>query len=526
MLKVALLPNLPEQPTVFPLFTRSDAVFEKTAAPHLLDEVTRYIDQLRPREGSQYVLVSAMGSSEYWGQNVNGDIWPEDALLHVPADWRGVPVYDRTRAESWPYGYPTFYRAHPYAHHVNKDPSRAFGEVELAAWNPRMHRVELVVRIDRQKCVEFGGVSVWDKIHNGEFPDTSMGAKVPFDLCSIHTDWPLYWKAVNTFDSRRHKYPGEAVLEFHKELKKRNGTGIPGLAITRREYCEDTLRRMNHVLPDGRKIGVVNTYPAFFDISFVFIGADRTAKTMLKIAYEGTRLYTFGSAERAEQMGYVEEDQVKTAAPVKQAKIKAGEIKKHTPPQWAPQAVQRLTGSERDIPDELIDRLAHSGPEKALSTTAGLGMVLKPREFQRLMLIGTGRRDLADRLDHRREVFGRTSESIPMPMSLGHFSPLLAQLLSPMIEERSAFGPHIEKRITIIVLNPSRRNSTSSSLGSNELRKMSAAYNGYREGLMNLVAQAAETNLNGDLLKLASDVDIFTPLSVSYLIESYWDHIN
>ena len=57
---------------------------------------------------------------------------------------------------------------------------------------------------------------------------------------------------------------------------------------------------MGRILDDGRRIGVINTYPRFFDISFVFIGADKTAKVMMKLgsglwvplsAVEGAYIY-------------------------------------------------------------------------------------------------------------------------------------------------------------------------------------------------------------------------------------------
>src|SRR5690606_33352904 len=54
---------------------------------------------------------------------------------------------------------------------------------ELAAWNPHMKRVELVTRLDRDKCLSFGGQGVWDKLKSGHFPDVSMGTRVPFDCC-------------------------------------------------------------------------------------------------------------------------------------------------------------------------------------------------------------------------------------------------------------------------------------------------------------------------------------------------------
>jgi intein/homing endonuclease len=170
-------------PTVVPLFNRTtDGALEKTASS-LLPEVVRYIDSLRPRPDAVYNLVNAMGAGEYFGSNINGDYFPEAALMHRPDRWDGNPVIDKIRAKDWPYGFPTFYFAHPYAHHRNKDASRAFGEVELAAWNDRMKRVELVTRCDKDKCLQYGGAQVWDKLIAGMFPDVSMGCKVPYDTC-------------------------------------------------------------------------------------------------------------------------------------------------------------------------------------------------------------------------------------------------------------------------------------------------------------------------------------------------------
>ena len=196
MLKVALFPGADETGQhVFPLFGPGDGAFEKTAAPQLLPEVSRYISTLRPSLGAQYVLLNAMGASEWWGSNINGDAFNEECLIHKPDDWTGNPLLDKVKAQTWAYGFPTFYTAHPYAHHRNKDATRAFGEVELAAWNPRMKRVELVTRVDKDKCERFGGIGVWDKLKMGEYPAVSMGCKVPFDTCSICLDWTLYRKA-------------------------------------------------------------------------------------------------------------------------------------------------------------------------------------------------------------------------------------------------------------------------------------------------------------------------------------------
>lgn len=212
-----------------------------------------FVRAVRPTGAGIYVLVNALGAGEYWGSNVNGDLFPKKALIHSPPEWENLlasPDRARQIGQAWEYGYPTFMGAHPYKHHVNKDPSRAFGRVELATWNPKMHRVELVVYLDRALCMKFDAMDIIQRIENGEFPDVSMGCKVPYDVCTI----------------------------------------CENPSKTRNDYCDHALRMMNKILPDGRKVAVRNDFPKFFDISFVFIGADKTAKVMAKLAQKGNQV--------------------------------------------------------------------------------------------------------------------------------------------------------------------------------------------------------------------------------------------
>jgi hypothetical protein len=157
------------------LFRPGDSL-TKTAGS-LMPEIQAWLRKYRPGPDDLCVLVNAMGASEYWGQNINGDIFYEDALVHDCRNHSTVqhPIDDFTGKTIPPYGYWTFHTAYPFVHHKNKDPTRAFGRVALAVWNARMHRVELVVILNKRLALQHGAAAVVDRILSGEFPDVSMG---------------------------------------------------------------------------------------------------------------------------------------------------------------------------------------------------------------------------------------------------------------------------------------------------------------------------------------------------------------
>lgn len=551
MIKLSLFQGSEEfGPAAVPLFGPADSYFEKTASASLLPEVSTYIATLKPKNDAQYVLVNAMGAGEYYGSNINGDRFAEAALVHSPDAWQGVPIHDAALAKDWAYGFPTFYNACVYPHHRNKDPNKKLGVVELAAWNPHMKRVELVTRLDRDICLRNGGESIWDKLKTGNYPDVSMGTKVPFDTCSITLDRKRYQEAWDSFDPKRHKSPGDAILEVHKKRP------IKGVQVTRREYSEYGRTQMNRILKDGRKVWVDNDFPKFFDISYVFIGADKIAKAMLKIADGGKRTYGFmSSAEVAEKMAAGEDVLTKSAAaePVlasgkylriedlrargeaaRAERSKQAEMTKRiVPSQFASKAVPMLTEREEDLPKELQDAMGKSGLGKALATATGLGIVLRPREFQRVTLVSMGKGEMADQLEELGIGFPRTDEKDGKTLNEHDFSPVLAQLLAPLMAMRSAFGPVIERRVVVIAGSPPKTKKAASSHPSELLRKIGAAYSSYRADLMQLVAnsqdmiEAAVPAGDVVLRKFASMSadELFTPLSFRYLSQAFCDEV-
>ena len=531
----------------------------KRAAP-MLPEVQSYLDKLRPDPNKIYVLVNALGAGEYWGSNINGDYFPEGSLIH-----KG-PVY----------GYETFYGAFPYKHHVNKDPSKSFGKVELSTWHDGMKRVELVVSIDRERAHMFGADDVCDKLDAGQFPDVSMGCKVPYDLCSKCLDWKRYREAQATFDPSVHASIGQAVLAVHRR------NPIRGLSVTRNDYCEHLSGMLNKILADGTKIYAINDYPRFFDISFVFIGADKTAKVMAKLAFAGYNGLAVPSWYVAEQMGYEQPSTEKTFEKVAASpnnmvlfggpkhpgreafnrmlesiiplnkdkgssledqideKVTDLERQKHQGPvnldpsrtAKAKEALRStfsmepaLSGIEAvrarlrekrashrkgaeitkevsssqfggkavpilpdrpDIPNEVLDSLGSCGLSEALSTPTTMGMILKPREFQRITIIGLGKKPLADQLDQSGTVFSPSEErDESVPMGAEHFSSVLKRILLPFLEDRSMLEPVARRRVIKITMGTpedvaeNKEVVPSNTEESPFLQKISAAYNGY-----------------------------------------------
>lgn len=447
----------------------------------LLAPVQQYLERLQRHPNRIYVLANALGAGEFWSSNINGDYFPEPGLIHPGRQ----------------YGYETFYDAHPYKHHKNKDPRKSFGSVDLSCWHDLMKRVELVIVVDRLLSTQHGAEDVVDKLDQGMFPDLSMGCKVPYDLCSICTDWPKYRAAQATFRAGSHAGVSQAVLRYHQR------DPITGLSITRKDYCDHLLRQLNKILPDGRKVYAINDYPRFFDISFVFIGADKTAKVMAKLAsasYEGD---VVPSWYLAEEMGYSQSDDhglekvasyhfltnkpagveaviaklnEKRASHAKGAEI----IKDVTPSQFGSKAMAPLP-SRPDLPRDVLNSLGSHDLGEALSTPTTLGMVLKPREFQRITIIRLGKPDLADKLDEQGLIFPPTEESdSSIPVDAGHFSSLIKNLLLPHLEGRSALEPVARRTvIRISVCPPPAEPMLKDAEATPFLSKIAAAYNGY-----------------------------------------------
>lgn len=214
---------------------------DTTRVSKYASEALDYIKCVQPEPGKTILLLNAMGAEETYGPNRNGDGFPErpvparGKVASTDRRWYVEPGQELTKH------YQSFETnpAHAFKHHANRDPSKASGVVKKAFWNPRMHRVELLVAVDDDKDPE------WVKrASDGEFVPVSMGCRIKYDVCA------------------------------------RCGNQAP----TRADYCDHVKFAMNQIDSTGFKDYVHNPSPDFFDISRVFRPADRTGYTLKKVA--------------------------------------------------------------------------------------------------------------------------------------------------------------------------------------------------------------------------------------------------
>lgn len=232
--------------------------FEKRAGARFVHE----LDKIEAAPGEELIHLLAVGATEFYGPNRNGDGFKAAACRR---------------------SHPTFVKhAKFYRDHLSRDPSKSYGIVKLSDYNEAMHRIELVCALNATKeaALRNGGLIAdreLEKLARKQDIPVSMGCGVPFDVCSY----------------------------------------CQNKAPTRKEYCDDVangghckagglkhnMGRTVEVDGDLHQLHADNTFPKFGDISHVFRGADRIAYVsgLLKAAAAAGRVVS--GAELAEAFG-------------------------------------------------------------------------------------------------------------------------------------------------------------------------------------------------------------------------------
>ena len=415
----------------------------KTASGTYSPEIMKVILNMKRNPDLYYVVINALGSHEVWGPNRNGDSFPVSGLQHksLRTDM-GTPN---------DYGYKTFeYYARLYKHHVNKDPKKSFGEIVFSHWNPGIQRVELIVGINRGN-----GADIVQALESGDNVAVSMGCKVKFDRCSI-------------CDNK-----AKTKEQYCKHLKNHLRE------IVSKELAQQWSRELGKTILPGAQVFAYNDFPRFFDMSKVYVGADRTSYILGKAA----SALVISSVDIAEAYGVTDEQIDKLAAFDKIGVVnKKSEIDKEIGGALGPddndgvvatsnkvQIIQKALdekvndsiAAEPRLPNSILDSAAVLPLSTIFSTMLGMGIYPKPAEVQRIVVIKIGRPDLADKLDRNNEIFDYRDNSCPCQMDISNrnFSDTLGRSLLPFLESRSFFPSFSEPRIKAILVKSAEYNS-------------------------------------------------------------------
>lgn len=223
------------------------------APTYVPPEISSFVNSLKERGSDPrftYVHIIAMTDGDYYGSNLNGDVFTTDELTGTqspeeanknPGDMKGVCVPR----------YKTFEQAKFFRNHANSDRDPFYGDVPCSAWNDIMRRVELIVRIAKKAIPELGmnsGADIIIKLDRRGYITASMGTRISSESCSVC---------------------GNQNEFIH-------------------ERCEHLRDNMNEILPDGRRVYAKNFGMRFFDISDVGVPADPAAYSLAKVASQTT----------------------------------------------------------------------------------------------------------------------------------------------------------------------------------------------------------------------------------------------
>lgn len=244
---------------------------EKRAAGHVFADM---LDKVALYPGDIPMHAIAIGATEGYGCNRNGDGFDEATCIKQAWTFMSRPLKDYTKE--------AHNGARYYRHHQNKHPPTSYGYVKLAAYNPRMRRIELLIigNGTKEAADRNGGLVMLDSTQQKLAGDGdlawSMACKVAYDVCQ---------NCFNKAATRDNYCTADNCINPHD--------GFRGLG------CQTGLTK---VAATGRQQYVENPNALYFDFSEVIRPADRTAyggiaSYLQKAASEN---YVPGGAELAE----------------------------------------------------------------------------------------------------------------------------------------------------------------------------------------------------------------------------------
>jgi hypothetical protein len=380
-----------------------------------------YFKTITPVPGHSIVYVLALGSWEFYGENRNGDGFPESPYMtHMNPAW----ISDK---ETLIQHYKSFDTAHNFRHHQNRDPNKSVGKVLKSFWNPTMHRVELVVDLENAKAPD-----LVERIAAGEFPPVSMGTRVPYDVCSI----------------------------------------CGNRAPTRAQYCNHLKFQMKDVI-DGKKVAALNPSPKFFDISWVFRPADATAFMLKKVAHEHAYELISGAAggeyldavelqkQAAKKLAVIDkvvEGVGVDALPDGMAQEEYENLVKMQP------YAQEIAKNTPDLPEEILQKLSAYPLAEIMSSAMYTGGIqLSPAEILKISSYQAGLRGavtgamlekaaavqsgMIGLFEDYPQVVDQLVKQGAVALDGAHVNPDVVSLFTPYIEKRGGMYEYLKRRV-------------------------------------------------------------------------------
>lgn len=380
-----------------------------------------YFRTIQPMPGHSIVYVLAVSNWEHYGENRNGDGFPEFPYKdHETPPWIAPE-------DVLPLHYKTFEQfGHNYRHHANKDPKKAVGKVMKAFWNPSMHRVELLVDLEDEKAPDLA-----ERIANGEYPPVSMGTKVPYDVCTI----------------------------------------CGNRAPTRAQYCDHLKFQMREVI-NGMKVAALNPRPKFFDISWVFRPADPTAFMMKKVAEDAPYELLSGS-QAGDYLGEMQERKLAAHKLAVIDKVVQGLPVDAKTDGIDPAQLNNVRGMRTIViiagqntpsfPDNLLQNLATQPLNRVLSSLYASGMTLNTPELMKIVACNAApgmkvperaldngvalQRSIIELFGDAPQLLDKFDKSAALDVGVAHIDNAIIDLLTPYREKRAGISEYLKRRL-------------------------------------------------------------------------------
>jgi hypothetical protein len=383
---------------------------------------TEFFKTITPVPGHSFVYVLAVSAYERYGENRNGDGFPNEVYKPMATPpW----IAEEDVLTRWLHTFEE--NGHNYRHHVNKDPAKAVGKIIKAFWNPSMYRAELLIDLEDAKAPDLA-----ERIAAAEYPPVSMGTKVPYDVCNV----------------------------------------CGNRAPTRAQYCHHLKYQMREIVA-GVRVAALNPKPKFFDISWVIRPADVTAYMMKKVAdnvpYElltgaSAGEYVNEMAERklaAHKVAVI--DKVVQGVPLDAKTENVDPTHLSNVCNMRGQAL-RLGANMPTMVDSMLKRLAGFPLSKVLSTSLAGGMLLNTPEVTKIIIYKSApgvdkvpekivdntvamQGSVLDLLKDHPQLMDHMDGSGAFDISPKNVDTKIAELLLPQMEKRSGIYQYLKRQV-------------------------------------------------------------------------------